>query len=253
MKRTLLFLLIVWSATVAQAQCIICPQDMCGCGATSSQTICWDSVDSRYEPCNVGRATIDETLLSVQTHATDCTALTCDAASDGELCFEQDADTLYTCDGSGTPAWKVASPDTPLCMSYPLYTACNMSGSITCTVSGAGCVGTTNLATVGAHGPAIGIDFDTFTHCRLRYGGAIFTGQTGTVTVRLQNFSTSTTDITTSWSSGTTCADRSSSVTDLTANAGVDYVGLELGDSDVNDDPLLTGIVLTCCDQTFTF
>lgn len=55
----------------------------------------------------VGRSEIDETLLSMQTHATDCTALTCDAGSDGELCFEQDANTFYVCDGSGTPAWQL--------------------------------------------------------------------------------------------------------------------------------------------------
>lgn len=54
----------------------------------------------------LGRAQIDEALLSVQTHATDCTSLTCDAGSDGEICCEQDADVCYYCDGSGTPAWK---------------------------------------------------------------------------------------------------------------------------------------------------
>lgn len=57
----------------------------------------------------IGRAEIDETLLSIQTHATDCTALTCDAASDGELCFEQDADAIYVCDGSGSPTWEEIS------------------------------------------------------------------------------------------------------------------------------------------------
>lgn len=53
----------------------------------------------------VGRTQIDESLLSMQTHATDCTALTCDAGSDGEMCFEQDANSFYICDGSGSPAW----------------------------------------------------------------------------------------------------------------------------------------------------
>ena len=57
----------------------------------------------------VTRTQIDETLFSIETHATDCTALTCDAASDGEPCFEQDANTFYICDGSGTPAWQQIS------------------------------------------------------------------------------------------------------------------------------------------------
>lgn len=58
----------------------------------------------------VTRDDVDEALLSIETHATDCTLLTCDAASNGEVCFEQDADYSYICDGSGTPAWKKQVP-----------------------------------------------------------------------------------------------------------------------------------------------
>ena len=54
---------------------------------------------------SIGRTQIAESLLSTQTHATDCTVLTCDAGSDGEQCFEQDANQLWVCDGSGSPAW----------------------------------------------------------------------------------------------------------------------------------------------------
>lgn len=53
----------------------------------------------------VGRTQIDEALLSIQTHATDCTSVTCDAGSDGEQCFEIDEDALYICDG-GEATWK---------------------------------------------------------------------------------------------------------------------------------------------------
>ena len=70
------------------------------CGTTSLSATC------EINTGVVGRSEIDETLLSMQTHATDCTLLTCDAGSDGEPCFEQDADTYYVCDGSGTPGWK---------------------------------------------------------------------------------------------------------------------------------------------------
>ncbi len=55
---------------------------------------------------SVGRSEVNESLLSVQTHATDCTSLTCDAGSDGEVCFEQDSGTSWMCDGSGSPAWE---------------------------------------------------------------------------------------------------------------------------------------------------
>lgn len=55
---------------------------------------------------SVGRSEINESLLSVQVHATDCTTLTCDAGSDGEVCFEQDSGVSWICDGSGTPAWE---------------------------------------------------------------------------------------------------------------------------------------------------
>jgi hypothetical protein len=72
----------------------------------------------------IDREEIDESTLSIQTHATDCTALTCDAASDGELCIEQDADALYACDGSGTPAWfqVAAGGASPLTTKGDLYT-----------------------------------------------------------------------------------------------------------------------------------
>jgi len=39
-----------------------------------------------------------------QTHATDCTLLTCDTARSGQTCYEIDADTFYICDSDG-PAW----------------------------------------------------------------------------------------------------------------------------------------------------
>lgn len=54
----------------------------------------------------IGRDNIDETLLSIQTHATNCAALSCIAADDGELCWEDDDDSLYVCE-AGT--WTVLS------------------------------------------------------------------------------------------------------------------------------------------------
>ncbi len=57
----------------------------------------------------INRDDIDEQLTSIQTEATSCAGVTCDATSDGELCFEVDDDTLYACDG-GETAWKVYFP-----------------------------------------------------------------------------------------------------------------------------------------------
>ncbi|MFQ5592320.1 MAG: glycosyl hydrolase family 28-related protein, partial [Phycisphaerae bacterium] len=69
------------------------------CGTTDLDATC------NINTAVIGRTQIDETLLSIQTHATDCTLLTCDASSDGEQCFQQSTNAVYTCDGSGTPAW----------------------------------------------------------------------------------------------------------------------------------------------------
>ena len=78
-------------------------------GALSSSTINYvvtvASGGTTFAYGLIGRDNIDETLLSIQTHATDCTALACVAGDDGELCWEDDADTLYVCEDDGTPAW----------------------------------------------------------------------------------------------------------------------------------------------------
>ena len=43
-----------------------------------------------------------------QTHATDCTSLTCDAARSGQTCYEIDNDSFYVCDSDG-PAWVLVA------------------------------------------------------------------------------------------------------------------------------------------------
>ena len=52
----------------------------------------------------IGRDNIDETLLSIQTHSTDCSGLACVAGDDGELCWQDDTDALWVCE-AGT--WTV--------------------------------------------------------------------------------------------------------------------------------------------------
>jgi len=139
------------------------------------------------------------------------------------------------------------------CVSYPLWSSCNPTGTTSCTVSGIGCVATTNMSAVGQKGATIPVDFDLFTHCRLRYSGALAASQTGAVTVKLRSYTSSTDLITTTWSTGTTCADRSSGVTDLTVQSGIHYLGAQIGDATTTDDPLLSTVVFTCCLGTFTW
>ncbi len=43
-----------------------------------------------------------------QTHATDCTSLTCDAARSGHTCYEIDDDAFYVCDSDG-PGWVLVA------------------------------------------------------------------------------------------------------------------------------------------------
>jgi hypothetical protein len=82
-------------------------------------------------------------LGAIQTHATDCTALTCSANEDGEACLEADTDDLYVCDGDDA-AWKhVGSVDLRLAGSETEFPLLNGSpnvegGSFFKTNSGAG-------------------------------------------------------------------------------------------------------------------
>jgi hypothetical protein len=148
---------------------------------------------------------------------------------------------------SGTPG--------PTCVSFVLWSACSPTGITNCTIVGAGCATVTNVAAVGARGAVVALDMDTFSHCRLRYAGAMAAAQTGTVTVKLRSYSdgAGTDWIATTFNSGLACADRSSAIADLSAKTGLHWTGLHLGNSAATDDPLLSAVTLTCCNQTFTW
>lgn len=63
-----------------------------------------------YASNSITRTEIDESLFSIQTDASACTAnFDCDLTSNGEMCFQQDDHSFYICDGSGSPAWKQIS------------------------------------------------------------------------------------------------------------------------------------------------
>lgn len=141
----------------------------------------------------------------------------------------------------------------PTCASYVLWSPCSPTGTANCTVSGQGCVAVTNLTAVGAKGAIVALDADTYTHCRLRYAGAMAASQAGIVTVKLRSYTEGADWITTTYNSNTTCSDRSSTVSDVSAKTGTHFVGLQLGDSVTTDDPLLSAVTLTCCNQIFTW
>jgi hypothetical protein len=157
-------------------------------------------------------------------------------------------------DAGTAGAAGATGPAGPTCVTHVLWSACSPTGVTSCTVSGIGCVATTNMTAVGQKGATVAVDFDTFTHCRLRYSGALAASQSGAVTVKLRSYAGAGADlITTTFNSGTTCADRSSAVTDLTAQTGLQFVGAQIGESVTTDDPLLSAVTLTCCGATFAW
>jgi hypothetical protein len=109
------------------------------------------------------------------------------------------------------------------------------------------------MTALGQKGALVAVDFNTFTHCRLRYAGALSGSQTGTVTVNLRSYTSAANLITSSFNSGTTCADRSPAAADLTAQTGLHMVGAQIGDSVTTDDPLLSAVTLTCCGASFAW
>lgn len=173
----------------------------------------------------------------------------CNAETQDVLFYDVTSATLLRCNGT----WSIVGIEHPTCVSYLLWTPCSPTGTANCTVSGAGCVAVTNLTAVGSKGAIVALDTDTFTHCRLHYAGALAIAQIGTVTVALRSYTDSTDWISTTFNSGTACADRSSAVVDISAKTGMHYVGLRLGDSVTTDDPLLSGVTLACCNQTFSW
>lgn len=213
--------------------------------ATTEQWRTVPDTDARGTCLGFDQGANDWTTQVILALDTDCSGYT----QEGRACWNTSANTLYIGDGSA----PVLIGPPPICVSYVMYSPCALDAAAGCSVTGDGCVALTNIGAVGQRGPTIQIDFDIFTYCKLRYTGSTTGAQTGTVTVKLRNYSTSADDITTSFSSDTSCASRSSSATDLSSNSGLDSVGVQVGDSVANDDPSLSGVVLECCNQTFTW
>ncbi|HSX39199.1 MAG TPA: tail fiber domain-containing protein, partial [Candidatus Saccharimonadales bacterium] len=113
-----------------------------------------------------------------------------------------------------------------------------------CEVVGAGCSEATDLSTISQRGNAFMVDTDTFHTVKLRFTGALANSQTGTVSVKLINLSDSTEILTTNFSTGTSCEDRSSDTIDISSLKGTKMFAIQVGDSIVSDDPLLSGIVV---------
>lgn len=63
-------------------------------------------VGGDIDSSTITRHNIDETQLSMQVSAAGCGVLVCDAASTGELCFQEDTNDFYICEGS-TTTWHL--------------------------------------------------------------------------------------------------------------------------------------------------
>lgn len=113
------------------------------------------------------------------------------------------------------------------------------------------CTATTNLGSVANRGNPFFVDMDRYTHAKIRYYGNLTGAQTGTVTVNLRDIGGAVDDITTSFNSGTSCVDHSSSTTDLSSKSGLVRYTLRLGDSTATDDPALSSIGVEFCTGSF--
>lgn len=169
----------------------------------------------------------------------------CSNATTSKLLYDSTTNT-FSCGADQTGAAGGLT-----CVSFLPWSPCNESSVTSCTVSGIGCVATVNMTALGQKGSTFLVDMDRFTHAKVRYTGALAAAQTGVVTVNLRNYTDSTNDIATSFSSGTTCADRTSATTDLTAKTGMKVFGLQIGDATITDDPLLSGVSVEFCTGTF--
>ena len=154
----------------------------------------------------------------------------------------------------GDQTWAAPAGGGATCAVWQLWSSCAPTGVSNCTRDANGCTGVTNIGAVGARGPVVLVDFDTFTFCKIRYFGAETGSQTGTVTVKVTSYTGTDADqISTSFNSGTTCSDKSSAATDLTSLTGVHQLGLQMGSGTTADDPVLSGISLACCSATFSW
>lgn len=138
----------------------------------------------------------------------------------------------------------VGGTDTDVITFLPWSPYNNTSPVTTLTVTGIGCMATTNMSAVGSKGATFPVDMDVYNTVRLRYSGSVASGQSGTVTVKLRNYTDGTDTVSTTYNSNTTCTDRSSSSTDVSALTGVKVFGLQIGDATTTDDPNLSGVVV---------
>jgi hypothetical protein len=152
---------------------------------------------------------------------------------------------LQTGGAAANPSWATV----PACVTQKVYQWDESEGTAVITIGTNGCQATTNFAAVSVRGHCMYLNIDSFPYCKLAYMGALTGAQTGTVTVKLTEYSGGgTTDvITTTFNSGTTCTSRSSAATDLTAQSGTNVYCAQVGDSTAADDPIISPVQLTCC------
>lgn len=134
------------------------------------------------------------------------------------------------------------------CIYIPLWSWVAQVGTVTTTTA---CTATINIGAVANRGHQIFVDMDRYTHAKLIYFGSMTGAQTGIVTVALRDIGAGSDAITTTFNTSTSCIDRSSATTDLTAKTGLVRWTARLGDGTAADDPGLSSVSVQFCTGTF--
>lgn len=163
----------------------------------------------------------------------------CDDSGGNHLNYDTGTN-AFSCGTSGSSGTE--------CIYIPLYRWHAITGTTTTTTT---CQATTNVGAVANRGDVVLVDMDRFTHAKLLYFGNMAASQSGTVTVALRDIAAGSDSISTTWSTGTSCVNRSSSTTDLTAKTGLVPFTARVGSSTAGDDPSLSSVSVQFCTGSF--
>jgi len=124
MRKLLLLLAVLWLAAPAFAQgdhIVRCVR--LGSATPASATcLCRDTSNDNVfldRDCDATQDT-EESSIAHETHATDCTALSCSGT--GSICYEQDANTMYVCEAGTYTAITAAAVLTTIDADYGIET-----------------------------------------------------------------------------------------------------------------------------------
>lgn len=163
-------------------------------------------------------------------------------------CSASDSALTYTIATNAFGCNTIAGGSSTDCIFFPLYRWHAITAGTTTTTT---CQATTNIGAVANRGDVVIVDMDRYTFAKLFYFGNMTGTQTGTVTVDLYDIAAASSAISTTFATGTTCVNRSSATTDLTAKTGLVPFTARVGDSTAADDPALSSVSVQFCTATF--